>query len=174
MKQKLSTILTIAGITAVFLILFGVMFSMFGNTMRGITDSLAGLVNNGQSSGRLALDPDAQKITNSYYFGGGSADSIAIPGYERLVLKAGQKQQDVLLFNPENNTCFFVFEILTEDGKLLYKSGLVEPGKALYKIELSEPLKAGSYPATLRYSCYAEGTLAQLNGADVNITLEVS
>ena len=67
-----------------------------------------------------------------------------------------------------------MIEILTADGTSLFKSGLIEPGKALYSVELSQTLKAGSYDGVLRYSCYAEGTLVELNGAEVNIKLEVS
>lgn len=173
MKQKLPFIATVATVAAIFLIVIVVCFTMFGNTMQMVVDSLSGL-NGGGSGGGLSLDPNAQTITNSYYFGGGSGDSIGIPGYERLVLKADQKKQDVLLFNPENNRCFFVIELLTAEGTSLFKSGLIEPGKALYTIELSKTLKAGSYDGILRYSCYAEGTLDELNGAEVNIKLEVS
>lgn len=174
MKQKLPFIATVAAVAAIFLVVIIVCFSMFGNTMQSVVDSLSGLQSGNSSGGGLTLDPNAQTITNSYYFGGGSGDSIGIPGYERLVLKADQKKQDVLLFNPENNTCFFVIEILTADGTSLFKSGLIEPGKALYSVELSQALKAGSYDGILCYYCYAEGTLAELNGAEVNIKLEVS
>lgn len=175
MKQKLPLILTAASIAAIFLVVIVVCFSMFGNTMEKIAGSFAvQRGQNGQSSGGLSLDPNAKDITNSYYFGGGSSDSIAVPGFERLVLKSGQKSQDVLLFNPENNKCFFVIEILTAEGESLFKSGLLEPGKALYQIELSKTLEAGSYDAVLRYSCYAEGTLDQLNGAETTLKLEVS
>ena len=174
MKQKLPFIATVAAVAAIFLIVIVVCFTMFGNTMQTVVDSLSGLNGGGSGGGGLSLDPNAQTITNSYYFGGGSGDSIGIPGYERLVLMADQKKQDVLLFNPENNRCFFVIELLTAEGTSLFKSGLIEPGKALYTIELSKTLKAGSYDGILRYSCYAEGTLDELNGAEVNIKLEVS
>jgi hypothetical protein len=33
-----------------------------------------------------SLDPNAKSITDSYYFGGGSKDSIAIPDMKKLVL----------------------------------------------------------------------------------------
>ena len=174
MKQKLPYIITAGAIAAMFLVVFVVCFGMMGSTMEKIAGAFSQQQPSSQSSGVLSLDPNAKYITTSYYFGGGSSDSIAVPGFERLVMKAGQKQQDVLLFNPENNKCFFVIEILTADGTSLFKSGLIEPGKALYSIEISQTLEAGSYDAVLRYSCYAEGTLAELNGAETSLKLEVS
>ena len=173
MKQKLPIIITVAATAAIFLGVIVVSFSMLGNTMQSIAGAFQN-VQNGQNSGGLSLDPNAKSITNSFYFGGGSKDSIAIPGYEKLVLKADRTDQDVLLFNPDNNKCFFQIELLSSDGETLFKSGLLEPGKALYKITLSKTLKAGSYDAVLRYSCFAEGTLSEMNGAETTLKLEVS
>ena len=176
MKEKIPTILTVAACAAIFLAVILVCFSSFGNMMNGILGSMMQVSGGGEKSGvsgGLDPDPNAQSFENSYYLDG-SSDSIAVPGYERLVFKAGQKEQDVLLFNPEKNNCFFVIELIAENGKTIYRSGLIEPSKAVYKLTLSEALEAGSYGAVLRYSCYAMQTLEELNGAEVKITLEVS
>ena len=100
------------------------------------------------------------------------ADSIAIPGYEGISLKADSKEQEIGFPNPAQNTCYFQISLMLEDGTLLWQSGLVEPG------EISEPitLAAGVYPnALLKFDCYTmDGTMRALNGAATKMTLHVS
>ena len=57
------------------------------------------------------------------------ADSIAIPGYEGISLKADSKGQEIGFPNPAQNTCYFQISLMLEDGTLLWQSGLVEPGE---------------------------------------------
>lgn len=103
-------------------------------------------------------------------------DSIAIPGYEAITLKANTKQQSVGLPNPAANTCYFQISLYLEDETLLWQSELVEPNTISDPIVLNQPLTPGSYPnATLKYDCYAmDGTMKQLNGAATRLTLLVS
>lgn len=104
--------------------------------------------------------------------------SIAIPGYERIILTAGQRTQAVTLENPPANDCYFVISILLPDGTELYKSGLIAPGSRVESIKLLITPEAGIYEnAILRYSCWAvadDGTMQELNGADTILTLEVN
>ena len=99
-------------------------------------------------------------------------DSIAIPGYEMLELKAGSKEQTLCLPNPEQNTCYFQISLFLEDGTLLWQSELIEPGKTSKPIE---SLSKGTYPkAVLRYACYRmDEDLTLLNGAEAKVTLWV-
>ena len=46
-------------------------------------------------------------------------DSIAIPGYEGLTLKADTLQQTISLNNPEQNTCLFIIELYLEDETIV-------------------------------------------------------
>ena len=55
-------------------------------------------------------------------------DSISIPGYEGLTLKADSLIQDVALKNPPQNTCYFVIALYLDDGTLLWESDYIEPG----------------------------------------------
>ena len=71
------------------------------------------------------------------------ADSIAIPGYEGISLKADSKEQEIGFPNPAQNTCYFQISLMLEDGTLLWQSGLVEPGEISEPITLAEPLAAG-------------------------------
>lgn len=102
-------------------------------------------------------------------------DSIAIPGYEILELKADSKQQSLCFPNPEQNVCYFQISLYLEDGTLLWKSDLIEPGKTSKPIVLNEYLSKGTYPnAVLRYACYRmDKDLTPQNGAETKITLWV-
>lgn len=102
-------------------------------------------------------------------------DSIAIPGYEMLELKANNKKQSLCMPNPPQNCCYFQIFLYMEDGTLLWKSELIEPGKTSKPIVLSKTLEKGMYPnAVLRYSCYRmDENLSPLNGAETKLTLWV-
>lgn len=101
--------------------------------------------------------------------------SIAIPGYEGLILKAGSKKQDLCLPNPAQNTCYFQISLFLEDGTLLWQSDLIEPGEISEPIVLEKELEEGTYPkAVLRYSCFEMNKdLTPLNGAEIKVTLRV-
>ena len=102
-------------------------------------------------------------------------NSIAIPGYEMLELKAGSKEQSLCMPNPPQNCCYFQISLYMEDGTLLWESELIEPGKTSKPIVLSKALEKGMYPnAVLRYSCYRmDENLSPLNGAETKLTLWV-
>ena len=104
-----------------------------------------------------------------------NSDSIAIPGYEMLELKADRKEQSLCFPNPEQNMCYFQISLYLEDGTLLWKSELIEPGKTSKPIVLTESLSKGTYPkAVLRYACYRmDEDLTPLNGAETKVTLWV-
>ena len=93
------------------------------------------------------------------------ADSIAIPGYEGISLKADSKGQEIGFPNPAQNTCYFQISLMLE-----------EPGEISEPITLAEPLAAGVYPnALLKFDCYTmDGTMRALNGAATKMTLHVS
>jgi hypothetical protein len=100
--------------------------------------------------------------------------SIAIPGFDRLTMKAGETKQEVTLYNPQQNECYFVLSMYLSDGAEIFHSSKLAPGETLDSIELTRPLEAGTYEGvTLRYTCYAFDDLKPLNGADINFKLEV-
>lgn len=102
-------------------------------------------------------------------------DSIAIPGYEMLELRAGSKEQTLCMPNPPQNCCYFQISLYLEDGTLLWQSDLIEPGETSKPIVLTKPLSKGTYPkAVLRYACYRmDEDLTPLNGAETKVTLWV-
>jgi len=105
-----------------------------------------------------------------------NTDSIAIPGYEGISLKADTKQQTVGLPNPPQNTCYFKITLLLEDGTVLWQSELVEPGAVSEPIKLKQPLKKGTYSnSLLKYECFTmDGNMKALNSAATKLTLRVS
>lgn len=102
-------------------------------------------------------------------------NSISIPGYEGITLKADSLKQTVALKNPEQNTCYFVIALYLEDGTMLWQSDYIKPGETSSPIVLTQSLEKGNYPnAVLQYSCFkTDSEKTQLNGAETKLTLRV-
>lgn len=100
-------------------------------------------------------------------------DSISIPGYEGITLKANSLKQDIVLQNPPQNTCYFVIALYLDDGTLLWESDYIEPGEESSPIVLTQKLARGTYPnAILKYSCFKmDKEKTPLNGAETKLTL---
>lgn len=109
------------------------------------------------------------------YSGEKNTDTIDIPGFDAMNLKAGVTGQSVNLFNPEQNNCYFKVSILLSDGTVLWESDLLEPGKAVYEININQALEAGEYEnAVLKYQCFAmDAEQTPLNGSEIKLTLNV-
>ena len=103
----------------------------------------------------------------------GNGANIAIPGYEKLDFAAGKTAQTVNLKNPPENACTFVLSLTLDDGTTLWTGKALSPGEAFTRITLSKALDAGSYAATLHYDCYTIEDNRPLNGAEIQLTLEV-
>ena len=103
--------------------------------------------------------------------GGGA--NIAIPGYEKLDFAAGKTAQTVNLKNPAENACTFVLSLTLDDGTTLWTGEALSPGEAFTRITLTKALDVGSYAATLHYDCYTIEDNTPLNGAEIQLTLEV-
>ena len=103
----------------------------------------------------------------------GSGENIAIPGYEKLDFAAGKTAQTVNLKNPAENACTFVLSLTLDDGTTIWTGKALSPGEAFTRITLTRALDAGEYPATLHYDCYSLEDNTPLNGAEIELTLEV-
>ena len=123
------------------------------------------------------VDEDAQDYTGDreVYQGEKNTDTIDIPGFETINLKAGTTGQSVNLYNPEQNTCYFKMSLILADRTVLWESDLVAPGKAIYDLTLMEALDAGEYADTiLKYECFAmDEEQTPLNGSEIKLTLNV-
>ena len=103
----------------------------------------------------------------------GSGENIAIPGYEKLSFEAGKTAQTVNLKNPPENAAAFVMTLTLDDGTALWTGEALQPGEAFTRITLQKALRAGEYGATLRYDCFSIPDNTPLNGAEIQLTLEV-
>ncbi len=123
------------------------------------------------------LDTGAEDWTGerAVYTGEKNTDTIDIPGYGSLTLKADTPEQTVNFYNPEQNTCYFRMTLLLSDGTSFWQSGLVEPGKGIYTITLDQTLPAGAYEdAVLKYECFVMNEeQTPLNGSEIKLTLNV-
>lgn len=93
-----------------------------------------------------------------------SNETISIPGYSRMVMKANTKEQTVSMGNPADNNCYFVIVLQLEDGTELFKSDYLKPGEGYETIVLNQELEAGEYQAVIRYYCYTLEEKSALNG----------
>lgn len=128
----------------------------------------------GRQKGRQVKLPNGETVPQSDSVEK-RTDSIAIPGYEGISLKANSKEQEIGFPNPAQNTCYFQISLMLEDGTMLWRSELVAPGEVSDPITLEEPLEAGVYPnALLKFDCYTmDGAMRALNGAATKMTLHV-
>lgn len=99
--------------------------------------------------------------------------TIQLPGITSMRLKAGQTEQEFVLRNPEENPCYFKFQIvLDSSGEVLYESNLVPPGYAISKFHLKRTLDAGTYKATVKYLTYSfDAEQNPLNKGQVKTTI---
>lgn len=122
------------------------------------------------------IDPNAADYTGAQpEDNGGASEGIKIPGYPSITLPADTKDVAVAFLNPEDNPCYFTFElVLTDTQETLYTSKLVPPGKAITQITLSRALAAGEYNAVIKISTTSlEDGVSAMNGAEVETVLIV-
>ena len=103
----------------------------------------------------------------------GSGENISIPGYEKLSFEAGKTTQAVNLKNPAENACVFILTLTLEGGETLWTGEALSPGEEYTRIQLKKALDAGEYPAILRYDCFSLQGSVPLNGAQIQLTIEV-
>ncbi len=101
--------------------------------------------------------------------------SIKLPGITTMHFKAGQTEQEFILRNPEENPCYFKFQIILDStGEIIYESNLVPPGYAISKFHLTRALDAGNYKATVKYLTYSfDAEQNPLNNGQMKTTISV-
>lgn len=123
------------------------------------------------------IDPQAEDYLSQLKRPENIDDSkILIPGYGTFTLTKGSDTINTVLFNPEDNPCFFKF-ILTdkETGETLYESKLVAPGKGISPIKLVRPFtETGTYEAVLMFQTFdLEDTDIAYNSSNVDVKINV-
>lgn len=103
-----------------------------------------------------------------------ATDQIQVPGFDKLRFSSGTRSQDVALYNPDGNTCYFVITLSLPDGSEFYRSSMIKPGERIDRIDITKDIAVGTYTGcTMRYDCYDLTSLDALNGATNTFTLEV-
>lgn len=96
----------------------------------------------------------------------GNSPAIEIPGLTEIVFIANQTNQEVNLYNPERNDCYFQMSLYVDDD-LLWQSGNIAPGKGYYQINLNKPFKQdGEAEGYLKIRCFKKDK-TELNSATV-------
>ena len=99
-----------------------------------------------------------------------TAEGVKIPGYTGITIPAETTDVQLLLFNPADNECDLMFEIVL-DGETLYKSGLVAPGMCVEDITLTRGLAQGEYQAVLTIRSYEPEGDTQTSSTNVGLNL---
>jgi hypothetical protein len=120
----------------------------------------------------LRIDDNAVPLAD------GSADGqtpgTRIPAFAQIILPADRTKVGIVLENPKDNTCNFVYELLlTDTGEVLYKSDMIVPGAKIDTVDLKRALTAGEYRAYMPVHTYERDSLKERNGAAIKTTLLV-
>ena len=95
-----------------------------------------------------------------------------LPSYNCVDIASNNRNAIMVLFNPENNSCLFTFEIaLKDDKEPVYTSELVEPGMCIKNPALSKVLEKGEHKAILTIWVYDLKSLALIGSASGNFSL---
>ena len=101
--------------------------------------------------------------------------NIHLPAYSAMTFKSGTKTQNVVLYNPGENTCLIRISLILADGTTIYQSEFVEPGFRTQPITLVAPMERGIYrDVTLQYECFTnDENRSPLNGATSKLDITV-
>ena len=83
------------------------------------------------------------------------AKDLIVPSLDKVKLRSGSTDLDIMLFNSEDNSCYLVFEIVLRDsGEVLFTSKMTAPGEAIEGIKISKSLALGEHSALLNIHTY--------------------
>lgn len=127
----------------------------------------------GRSESTVKLDSSAKSWTPDDTSDGNDMQ-IKVPGYDNITFNADDTQQQIALYNPGENQCYFKFSLsVDQDTEPIYESDLVEPGKAINKITLTRSLPADDYQLNIHIAAYTLQTQESLNSAVSSAKLHV-
>ena len=102
-----------------------------------------------------------------------SQPSASIPAMTGIELTSGHLEQDVQLYNPDENPCAFVVSLYLGNGTLLFQTSPIYPGEFVSTVVLTQALNSGKYKdAVLVYDCYSsDGALTPLTRCEFIIEI---
>ena len=126
------------------------------------------------AAGGLSYRPEKDAVDWNQSIGGEAKDGIQIPGYGALTFPADSKKAPLVLPNPAENTCSFVYKLYLEGESVpIYTSGAILPGKAVTEIALERGLPDGTYHLTIQVLTFDLESGAPQNGAEIQTVLQV-
>lgn len=127
------------------------------------------------AGGGLSYRPEKDAVDWNQSVGGRETkEGIQIPGYGSLTFPADSRKAPLVLPNPAENTCSFVYKLyLQGESAPIYTSGAILPGKAVTEITLDRELHAGSYHLTIQVLTFDLESGAPQNGAEIQTALQV-
>ena len=123
----------------------------------------------------IEVDKNASEWDGSSLENLNSQQGIKIPGYGTIYFPADETDVSITLYNPEDNECYFQFELYIDgESEPVASTGAVEPGSAVTEVTLSRPLEAGTYQLDIKINTYTLDGLTPLNDAVVSTDLTVT
>lgn len=129
-----------------------------------------------EKNGGVIISEDVVEWDKELEDKSGTGAGIKIPGYGEITVGAGEKNWQITLANPKENSCYFQYEItIDEEEQPIYTSDYIEPGKAIREFPVTTPLEQGDHEIYFHISTYSmDGNNTRLNGADVKANLHVN
>lgn len=100
-------------------------------------------------------------------------NSIMIPGFGSLTMKANTSDLYSTLVNPSGNQCYFRYELRIHDTQeLIYRSDLIKPGMAITNVKLLRTMEAGEYDIDIIVkTADLDDVEKELNGGEIAVKL---
>lgn len=149
-----------------------VFFFILGLSLRSCSaaqkdNSLQGVIAENSGDISINIDPNASERLTSSSGQTNKPKGIKIPGYPKIEIPSDTKTVSVDFFNPDDNPCYFKFElVLEENEETIFSSDFVPPGKSINTATLTRAFKKGEYPAVLKITTASLDTHAPMNGAN--------
>lgn len=126
------------------------------------------------SISKLQIDPNAGDLVTPTP--AASEPGVAIPGWGKMSIPAGETQVSTSMQNPEANSGWYylTFELRLKDtDEVLFTTGLIPPGQYCNQVTLNRPLEAGEYAAVIHVQPYRISDQSPTNSADMETVLIV-
>lgn len=128
-------------------------------------------LHNRDSSEGVTLDTDAKDYDSEDQSG---TETIRFPGYSDITIGSEDTYIPVVLTNPEDNPCYFSFEVTVDDDtQPLLKTEWVGPGKAVTGIPLQQQLSQGGHKLNIKIDTRSVKTEEPMNSGNVSVNLNV-
>ncbi|GAB2025615.1 hypothetical protein OfM1_16870 [Lactovum odontotermitis] len=100
-------------------------------------------------------------------------NNVTIQVYPKISISSDGVTGKMWVQNPPVNSTGQEASLMTEDGELLYDSGLIQPGYQVSTIKLTRKLTKGSYPGVIAVNFYDLKSKKQVGQTKVDVSITV-